>query len=293
LKKLLFLLLFFAGTNLISHAQSPVCQTSNGAISDTRECTFLPEEYSFTTYEIGLCTSQPNAPSAGTPFNGENCSVVFTNIDGADTTLTDLDTQVNLQGEISRPPNAIYTYAYAVLSPTLSLKTSIDFTANRTATYKYGTDGTGTRCWTTASDLWGYSNDPWGNLNEFVFVACGSSTTPKGRLNFHFNSFWNQSQFINTAIFPIGSAYLITNLQELATVAPSGYGDWGDVNKLLWIAPITATAITDQVAGLQLRLNLREGAKVKGSGLSASHSTSDPIRYLAPSAAVMVFSPLY
>jgi len=139
----------------------------SGAESGIGDCAFAPDEYTVTIYEMGLCTSEPTAPTTSSAYETGTCSTVINSSSGqtinlaagAELTLTD----------VTRPTNGTYTHAYMVLGNEFGIKVTKQFSNTM---HRYNTSTSGNFCWTTSGTE---HNSDWSGTpaNPTTFANCG------------------------------------------------------------------------------------------------------------------------
>ena len=222
-------------------------------------CYTEPTYYGITAYEMGVCTTNPAAPTTASTFDTSTCEVVFQSTAGS---LVEVQNGVTspLTGTVSRPPNGTYTYGYMRLNNTFLIKGSVDFGAahgvisNRyctspTATTDNETGATGT-CSATAGAT------PGTVSTELTDFSGGDSS--------------------NLTSYTVGNltAYLLDSNQFLATAAETTQAG---AEGLLGIQQFTsAITISDDTVSMDASLKVSQGMTISVLGANSVGFDSGP-----------------
>ena len=139
-------------------------QGNENAIGD---CAFAPDGYQVTIYEMGLCTSDPTAPTTSSAYAVDTCSTVINSASGQTINLA-AGSELTLT-DVTRPTNGTYTHAYMVLGNSFGIKVTKQFTNTM---HRYDTATSGNFCWTTSGTE---HNSDWSGTpaNPTTFANCG------------------------------------------------------------------------------------------------------------------------
>jgi hypothetical protein len=259
--------IFFVAMAMVvnySHAQLPVCEATAGVVTDTRECRFGPDSYKAIVREIWICRSEPSHPTLTVETSKDGCFEIYRNSDESELTFSSENNSVQLSGDIRRPPNGVYTHAYMIVDPRISINTKVNFDSDRVARKQMSTDGSGRSCWTTSSTQWRYSDDnAEAGRVSFNYVACGASSTGQGWHTTIYNTFENRGLFVVERQMADSKLYLINNLGRIANVSPSGVGDMGDVKNILSIGRLNSFVVGDDSRGLHIKFGKSTAARIK------------------------------
>ena len=140
-------------------------QGNENAIGD---CAFAPDGYQVTIYEMGLCTSDPTAPTTSSAYETDTCSTVINSPSGQTINLA-AGSELTLT-DVTRPTNGTYTHAYMVLGNSFGITVTKQFTNTM---HRYDTATSGNFCWTTSGTKY---NSDWGGppANPTTFANCGT-----------------------------------------------------------------------------------------------------------------------
>ena len=143
--------------------------TFSGAEGSIGDCSFAPDEYQVTIYEMSLCTSIPTAPTTSSAYDTSSCSVVINSPSGQTVNMA-AGTEVALT-DFTAPPIGTYTHGHMVIGNSFGIKVTKQFTNTM---FRHDTSATGNYCWTLAdtehtSDFSGVPTDPT------PFASCGDS----------------------------------------------------------------------------------------------------------------------
>ena len=140
-------------------------QGNENAIGD---CVFAPDGYQVTIYEMGLCTSDPTAPTTSSAYETDTCSTVINSPSGQTINLA-AGSELTLT-DVTRPTNGTYTHAYMVLGNSFGITVTKQFTNTM---HRYDTATSGNFCWTTSGTE---HNSDWSGTpaNPTTFANCGT-----------------------------------------------------------------------------------------------------------------------
>ena len=143
--------------------------TFSGAEASIGDCSFAPDEYQVTIYEMSLCTAIPTAPTTSSAYDTSSCSIVINSPTGQTVNMA-AGSEVALT-DFTAPPVGTYTHGHMVIGNSFGIKVTKQFTNTM---FRNDTTATGNYCWTLAatehtSDFEGDPTDPT------PFASCGGS----------------------------------------------------------------------------------------------------------------------
>lgn len=250
------------------------CTTSGGAITNNSDyCNTQSDNYTVTLYRVGICTSQPTAPTTDAAAGLSSCATVYDNPAGSEVTIVGSVASA-LAGAFTRPPNAVYTHVYAAIAPQVKVKAQMTFNTSRTG----AVGGAGTKCWTReATHYFKAAAGPVGTSN------CGDAVSGQGIVTSIVNTLADNVSGpvgYSTSITVAGAGvtmYLTKSDYTLGTLADND--SLGTIGRLLVITNLGAQTITDATTGVELSFNTSEGAGPEfGAGGAVSVITAGPIR---------------
>jgi hypothetical protein len=150
------------------------------------DCSVIPALYEITIYEAYLCTSAAIIPTTTTAADLSMCTKVFENPDGAVASVVQNE-NIDLEGKKFRPPNGLYTHAYAKIDNTFGITWAGKLDANMKSSSQNG-NGEGQFCGTVAKNGT-FQNGPI-HTNSMI---CGTSAITPGKFVETMKSFSNDS----------------------------------------------------------------------------------------------------
>ena len=108
-------------------ANAAACTVTNGVYSETEiksGCEATPDFYEIVIYKMYLCTSTPTIPTVTAAVDLTNCSQIF-NSDAGATANVAQNSDVDLTGTYTRPPDGTYTHGYAMMDNTFGITAAI------------------------------------------------------------------------------------------------------------------------------------------------------------------------
>ena len=197
-------------------------------ITGTTDCWTVPDTYTITLYEMGICNDISDQV-ATVPDLSSKCQTTYTNTTGS-TVAVENNISSNLSGGTStRPNDNTYSYGFIKVDAQTILKNQSTFSASRDGS----AGGSGTTCWTNGTALGGATTtcgaegaaNPQ-NMNVFL-TALGCSGGPQN--NFYCRYEGDAEGLDDTYAWLVdanGNASTNTNYSESA----------GDVKYLIGIA---------------------------------------------------------
>jgi hypothetical protein len=233
-------------------AQSPCPKTGSAINNKTQSCYTQPTEYYMTIYKVGLCTTQPTAPSANSPADFSSCTTVYENTSGSRMQIVKGTSSALLGGTMTRPANSNYPYGYVIVAPQFEIKTSSKFLS---ATPALG-GGSGDTCWSTAGTAYVIPTTPP------TYAKCGYSIGNDNDVTIQKMNSLGPTQTYS-ASFPTSagqvSAFLVKNDLTLgSTAAP---GSMGDITKMIGVAPMNL-AVTASTTTMNTSYDVSNGTTV-------------------------------
>jgi hypothetical protein len=188
MRKLLFILFISLGSFNLSFADG-FCEgplgaekaiesaagviTYSGAVSGIGDCSFAPDEYQVTIYEMSLCTASPTAPTSGAAFDASACSIVINSPAGQTINMA-AGSELAL-ADFIRPPNGKYTHGHMLISNSFGIKVTKEFTNTM---FQNNTSNTGKFCWTLGgtedSSDFSDASPPSAAASPSAFANCGA-----------------------------------------------------------------------------------------------------------------------
>ena len=150
------------------------------------DCSVIPALYEITIYEAYLCTSAAIIPTTTTVADLSMCTKVFENANGAAASVVQNE-NIDLEGKKFRPPNGLYTHAYAKLDNTFGITWAGKLDANMKSSSQNG-NGEGQFCGTVAKNGT-FQNGPI-PTNSMI---CGTSAITPAKYVETMKSFSNDS----------------------------------------------------------------------------------------------------
>ena len=143
--------------SLVYGQQTFAAACSAEPITGTTDCWAIPDTYTITLYEMGICNDISDQSST-VPDLASSCQTTYSNSTGS-TVEVENNISSNLSGGTStRPDDNTYSYGFIKVDAKLIMKNQSTFSASRNGSQS----GAGTTCWTN------------GNANGAATTDCGS-----------------------------------------------------------------------------------------------------------------------
>jgi hypothetical protein len=226
-------------------------------ITGTTDCWGIPDTYTITLYEMGVC-NDISEQSSTVPDLANSCQTVYLNLTGAT-----VDIENNVTGELSggtttRPEDNTYAYGFIKVDAKLMMKHQATFAEPITGSGNPPT--TGTTCWTNGEQSPGGETTDCGSAEDAdpqtmnVFIPSLGCISPIG--NFYCRYENDAEGLDNTYAWLVdanGNASTNPNYSEAA----------GDVKYLIGIAKFNEVeTVNDDSTGMQAQYRVSRGLKV-------------------------------
>ena len=156
MKKIIKTLVFISSLAFGQQAFAAAC--SDEPITDTSSCYTVPDTYTITLYEMGMCNDiseqSPNVPDLAT-----SCQTSFSNSGGSTVNVENNVTGSLSGGTSSRPDNNTYSYGFIKVDAKMIMKNQSTFSVAVSDTG----GGVGTSCWTNGNPFGSAQTTTCGN----------------------------------------------------------------------------------------------------------------------------------
>lgn len=237
---------------------------SAGKITSSVACTTDTDLRILTFYEVGLCTTRPNAPSINTSFNSANvCKKLFENPVGTRVGISATGSTPLTGGKPQNVDYGTYGFSYFIFDARAGIKTVATFSSPRS------TDGsstgniareTGSTCWTRSGDKFNWNPTAWSVTPSNI--VCGNSVSGYDIAWTLQNSLASGSGVYSQSLNTIQGTYDVFLIKTDGTLAStSSDRDMGDVAKVLVLVPKGVT-IDQYTSNVDLSFKVLDGTNV-------------------------------
>ena len=240
-------------------------------LSNFEDCEVAPDVYQIELYDVGFCTSAPNAPTteAGFDASAENCASLFANSSGETLDLA-VGVSLNMSSDINIP-NGTYTHGYVVMKNSFGIKATKTFADGNSIRTTNGLSS-GNICWSASDPVEGSSYyktdlDSGDFASSYSFVECGATPGTAEIITDNMDTFGLDDEGVGeyTATAPVTggviTAYLTQSTNGLRLVNAVKTAD-RIVAFLAWTSPVT---ISDQTSSIDLQFNVSGGSSLRVS----------------------------
>jgi hypothetical protein len=251
-------------------ANAAACTVTNGVYSETEiksGCEATPDFYEIVIYKMYLCTSTPTIPTVTAAADLTNCSQIF-NSDAGATANVAQNSDVNLTGTYTRPPDGTYTHGYAMMDNTFGITASIQIDGSMDGQ----ASGSGVFC-RTVSGSGSHTKASGSHTDESV---CSATEVAAGKYTetlTHFGGSGDAWTRVADATPTPGSTIkglLVDSNGHLAA-------NEGEVVKLEGLVGFAnAITITPNTTSLTMSFNLGEGMSLNSAGADKIYMGSGP-----------------
>ena len=251
-------------------ANAAACTVTNGVYSETEiksGCEATPDFYEIVIYKIYLCTSTPTIPTVTAAVDLTNCSQIF-NSDAGATANVAQNSDVDLTGTYTRPPDGTYTHGYAMMDNTFGITAAIQIDGSMDGQ----ASGSGVFC-RTVSGSGNHTKASGSHTDESV---CSATEVAAGKYTetlTHFGGSGDAWTKVADAAPTPGSTIkglLVDSNGHLAA-------NEGEVVKLEGLVGFAnAITVTPNTTSLTMSFNLGEGMSLNSAGADKIYMGSGP-----------------
>ena len=251
-------------------ANAAACTVTNGVYSETEiksGCEATPDFYEIVIYKMYLCTSTPTIPTVTAAADLTNCSQIF-NSDAGATANVAQNSDVDLTGTYTRPPDGTYTHGYAMMDNTFGITAAIQIDGSMDGQ----ASGSGVFC-RTVSGSGNHTKASGSHTDESV---CSATEVAAGKYTetlTHFGGSGDAWTRVADAAPTPGSTIkglLVDSNGHLAA-------NEGEVVKLEGLVGFAnAITVTPNTTSLTMSFNLGEGMSLNSAGADKIYMGSGP-----------------
>ena len=251
-------------------ANAAACTVTNGVYSETEiksGCEATPDFYEIVIYKMYLCTSTPTIPTVTAAADLTNCSQIF-NSDAGATANVAQNSDVDLTGTYTRPPDGTYTHGYAMMDNTFGITAAIQIDGSMDGQ----ASGSGVFC-RTVSGSGNHTKASGSHTDESV---CSATEVAAGKYTetlTHFGGSGDPWTKVADAAPTPGSTIkglLVDSNGHLAA-------NEGEVVKLEGLVGFAnAITVTPNTTSLTMSFNLGEGMSLNSAGADKIYMGSGP-----------------
>ena len=251
-------------------ANAAACTVTNGVYSETEiksGCEATPDFYEIVIYKIYLCTSTPTIPTVTAAVDLTNCSQIFNSEAGATANVAQ-NSDVDLTGTYTRPPDGTYTHGYAMMDNTFGITAAIQIDGSMDGQ----ASGSGVFC-RTVSGSGSHTKASGSHTDESV---CSATEVAAGKYTetlTHFGGSGDAWTKVADAAPTPGSTIkglLVDSNGHLAA-------NEGEVVKLEGLVGFAnAITVTPNTTSLTMSFNLGEGMSLNSAGADKIYMGSGP-----------------
>ena len=251
-------------------ANAAACTVTNGVYSETEiksGCEATPDFYEIVIYKMYLCTSTPTIPTVTAAADLTNCSQIF-NSDAGATANVAQNSDVDLTGTYTRPPDGTYTHGYAMMDNTFGITAAIQIDGSMDGQ----ASGSGVFC-RTVSGSGSHTKASGSHTDESV---CSATEVAAGKYTetlTHFGGSGDAWTRVADAAPTPGSTIkglLVDSNGHLAA-------NEGEVVKLEGLVGFAnAITVTPNTTSLTMSFNLGEGMSLNSAGADKIYMGSGP-----------------
>ena len=251
-------------------ANAAACTVTNGVYSETEiksGCEATPDFYEIVIYKMYLCTSTPTIPTVTAAADLTNCSQIF-NSDAGATANVAQNSDVDLTGTYTRPPDGTYTHGYAMMDNTFGITAAIQIDGSMDGQ----ASGSGVFC-RTVSGSGNHTKASGSHTDESV---CSATEVAAGKYTetlTHFGGSGDAWTKVADAAPTPGSTIkglLVDSNGHLAA-------NEGEVVKLEGLVGFAnAITVTPNTTSLTMSFNLGEGMSLNSAGADKIYMGSGP-----------------
>ena len=253
MNKIIKTLVFISSLAFGQQAFAAAC--SDEPITDTSTCHAIPDTYTITLYEMGLC-NDISEQSSTVPDIVTSCQTAFLNSTGSTVNVENNVTGSLSGGTSTRPDDNTYSYGFIKVDAKMIMQNHSIFSVARND----ASGGAGTSCWTNGNPFGGITttcgNEVDANPQNMVADITALGCSGGGQGNFYCRYESDPEGLDNTYAWLVdanGNASTNPNYSEAA----------GDVKYLIGIAKFNEVeTVNDDSTGMQAQYRVSRGLKV-------------------------------
>ena len=274
--KYLFLVLctIFVFEMISFNKAEAACTVTSGVVAEDdidNACDTVPDIYEIVIYKLYLCTSAPTEATTSSTVVLTPCSQIFNSANGATASVTQ-NSDINLDGTYTRPPNGTYTHGYAYMDNTFGITWSGEIEASMTGM----TGGTGVFCASVA----GSGTHKKGSTHNNSSVCSSTDNLTAGKFvetMEHFgdpsNNFLSKGEQSNINGSTASIIGLLVDTNEHRAV------NSGEVVKLEGLVTFAnPVVVTTTTTSLSMKFNVGEGMHLNDGGSNKLQVGSGPFQ---------------
>jgi len=274
--KYLFLVLctIFVFEMISFNKAEAACTVTSGVVAEDdidNACDTVPDIYEIVIYKLYLCTSAPTEATTSSTVVLTPCSQIFNSANGATASVTQ-NSDINLDGTYTRPPNGTYTHGYAYMDNTFGITWSGEIEASMTGM----TGGTGVFCASVA----GSGTHKKGSTHNNSSVCSSTDNLTAGKFvetMEHFgdpsNNFLSKGEQSNINGSTASIIGLLVDTNEHRAV------NSGEVVKLEGLVTFAnPVVVTTTTTALSMKFNVGEGMHLNDRGSDVLQVGSGPFQ---------------
>ena len=274
--KYLFLVLctIFVFEMISFNKAEAACTVTSGVVAEADiddSCDTVPDIYEIVIYKLYLCTSAPTEATTSSTVVLTPCSQIFNSANGATASVTQ-NSDINLDGTYTRPPNGTYTHGYAYMDNTFGITWSGEIEASMTGM----TGGTGVFCASVA----GSGTHKKGSTHNNSSVCSSTDNLTAGKFvetMEHFgdpsNNFLSKGEQSNINGSTASIIGLLVDTNEHRAV------NSGEVVKLEGLVTFAnPVVVTTTTTSLSMKFNVGEGMHLNDGGSNKLQVGSGPFQ---------------
>jgi len=253
---LLLIVIFISSSPLLAD----ISISGGATYTYTSEFHAEPSYYEIKLYEMGLCTSEPTAPTSSSKLDTSNCQTVYSNAAGFDVKIQN-GGKTDLSGTMTRPANGTYPYAYFRMHNNFIIEALLEF-EGITVSDDSTPAGSGRYCATKTGTV---STTPGGT------TVCSSTPPEVGKLTTVLQTFGDG--FVDSVevsgSYGTLKAYLINSSEYLASSKT-------DVIGLTGFQTLPGSiVVTDDTSSIDISFKVTQGMTVTLTGVSGENDKLD------------------
>ena len=274
--KYLFLVLctIFVFEMISFNKAEAACTVTSGVVAEDdidNACDTVPDIYEIVIYKLYLCTSAPTEATTSSTVVLTPCSQIFNSANGATASVTQ-NSDINLDGTYTIPPNGTYTHGYAYMDNTFGITWSGEIEASMTGM----TGGTGVFCASVA----GSGTHKKGSTHNNSSVCSSTDNLTAGKFvetMEHFgdpsNNFLSKGEQSNINGSTASIIGLLVDTNEHRAV------NSGEVVKLEGLVTFAnPVVVTTTTTSLSMKFNVGEGMHLNDGGSNKLQVGSGPFQ---------------
>ena len=254
---------------LFLYGNAFAAECSAEPITGTTDCYRVPDSYTITMYQMGLCNGV-DTTVATVPDIATSCQVTFNNTSGSSIAVQNNISSALSGGTSTKPTNGTYDYGFIKVDARIFLQTSHTFAATRAGS----NSGSGTTCWTNGNAASTGTTTDCGtaaaaNPQDMTVdvISLGGTVLP---MNNFYNRYEGDAEGLDDTY-----AWLVDS-DGNASTSINYSSSAGDVKYLIGVEKFTTSkTVSDSTSAMEAQFRVTRGLKIDFTSTTVNYNLQE------------------